>query len=187
MKPELQNKLYTDFPKLYRQKDLPMTESCMVFGFECSEGWYELLYDLSKQLTFLADKFNIEIEAVQVKEKFGTLRFYYNTSNDWDDTIYDIIQACISKAEKESAYTCEECGKFGQQRGTMWIYTACDEHTKDYDKEDETIEKLYTIKYNSKDKTFIAYSLKHDFLSAYGATAQKALEELEKVINIIND
>lgn len=63
---------------------------------------------------------------VQVKEKFGTLRFYINAGTDEH---YNYI----TFAEVMSASTCETCGAPGKRRGNGWIYTACDEHT---DKED---------------------------------------------------
>lgn len=57
--------------------------------------------------------------ASQVKEKFGTLRFYLTCGTD---EMYDAIRV----AEEESARTCEECGMPGEQRGGGWILTLCD-------------------------------------------------------------
>ncbi len=65
MKKELEEKLYNKFPKLYRQKDLNMSETAMCWGFCCGDGWYKIINDLSKKLEPLG------VEAVQVKEKFG--------------------------------------------------------------------------------------------------------------------
>lgn len=56
--------------------------------------------------------------ASQVKEKFGTLRFYMTSSSDE-------MEAIIREAERKSAVTCEECGKKGKLRGRGWLYTAC--------------------------------------------------------------
>jgi len=55
----------------------------------------------------------------QVKEKFGTLRFYY-TGGD------DIIDGMVRMAESMSGCTCEECGNIGKSRGGGWIHTYCD-------------------------------------------------------------
>lgn len=68
--------------------------------------------------------------AVQVKEKFGTLRFYIDGG---DET----INALTSMAESMSARTCEKCGAPGKLRGKTWLYTACDEHTEECDKFDD--------------------------------------------------
>ena len=62
----------------------------------------------------------------QVKEKFGTLRFYIDggTKEQYN---------YITFAEMMSAVTCEECGAPGKRKGDGWIYTACDKHTHEDD------------------------------------------------------
>lgn len=71
---------------LYTGRSKPMTESLMCFGWECPDTWNEILRDLSYQLEELNiryyPKYKTRIEAVQVKEKFGTLRFYYDLHVD---------------------------------------------------------------------------------------------------------
>lgn len=61
-----------------------------------------------------------QVEAVQVKEKFGTLRFYIAGGNDKMDSL-------ISFAENLSGCTCEECGRPGTQDNGGWIKTLCEE------------------------------------------------------------
>ena len=58
----------------------------------------------------------------QVKEKFGTLRFYA----PGNDRIYHLI----SLAEWLSAETCEDCGRYGKIREGGWIRTLCDKCAK---------------------------------------------------------
>jgi len=63
-----------------------------------------------------------QVEATQVKEKFGGLRFYINGG---DDEVYGMI----SFAEHLSYHICEQCGstenvKVRSPRG--WISTLCD-------------------------------------------------------------
>lgn len=113
MRKELQDKLYEDFPNLYAQKDLDMTKTCMCWGICCGDGWYDLLRELSEKLEPLG------VQATQVKEKFGGLRFYLDKGNEeaW---------ALVHKAEKESYKTCEVCGQPGRQRGRGWVRTLCD-------------------------------------------------------------
>jgi hypothetical protein len=71
-----------------------------------------------------------QVIAVQVKEKFGTLRFYVDGGNE-------VTHAMINMAESMSARTCEKCGVPGKLRGKTWLYTACDEHTEECDKFDD--------------------------------------------------
>jgi len=70
---------------------------------------------------------------VQVKEKFGSLRFYINGGTEEH---YNYIRF----AEHLSARTCETCGAPGKMRGQGWYYTACDEHTDKDDLNDDTSE-----------------------------------------------
>ena len=54
----------------------------------------------------------------QVKEKFGTLRFYYQGGDDY-------ISGMVSLAESMTAVTCENCGNPGSCRGGGWVHTYC--------------------------------------------------------------
>ena len=58
---------------------------------------------------------------LQVKEKFGGLRFYVSSGKaDILDRIYEI--------ENRSLAMCEMCGKPGRPTGKTWIITRCEEH-----------------------------------------------------------
>jgi hypothetical protein len=61
---------------------------------------------------------------VQVKEKYGGLRFYVNaaTEEQW---------AYIAFAEAMSYHTCEICGDKGKASRGGWIQTRCKEHEDD--------------------------------------------------------
>ena len=117
MNQENTKKLIDDFPNLYKQKDLPPIQSLMCFGFECGDGWFDLLCKLSEKLS----KDHPEVEAVQVKEKYGGLRFYINNGSD---KAYDLID----EAAAESYGTCENCGTKQNvtQNEVGWILTLCD-------------------------------------------------------------
>jgi len=75
-------------------------------------------------------------EIHQVKEKFGTLRFYWGIpfedaawaelDDDTARTVYDIMQDIAGQAENQSAYICESCGKYGKTRTSgYWLRTLC--------------------------------------------------------------
>jgi len=65
-----------------------------------------------------------QVVAVQVKEKYGTLRFYYNGGDDK-------IDGMVAMAEIMSARVCETCGSPGKLRKGGWIRTLCDHHAKE--------------------------------------------------------
>jgi hypothetical protein len=133
MNPKLTRKLWLKYPNLYRDKNAPITRSLIPFGFECGDGWYDLIDNLSKELEKLCKLENSKLtkkkiaegygyRASQVKEKFGTLRFYMSFETDEMSDLIDL-------AEKVSAETCEICGKPGITRGFLaWVQTLCAWH-----------------------------------------------------------
>jgi hypothetical protein len=137
MRQELDSLLCKKYPKMMVNRNLPMTETCMCWGFDCGDGWYNILNQLMGNIQHHIDWKNRKGEVVpqvtldQVKEKFGTLRFYYSGGDD-------AIDGMVRMAESMSGVTCEECGSPGKRRGKGWIYTACEAHTKPEDlNEDE--------------------------------------------------
>ncbi len=62
-----------------------------------------------------------QVVAVQVKEKFGTLHFYYDGG---DATVIGLV----GMAESLSAKTCEICGDVGKVYDGGWVTTRCAEH-----------------------------------------------------------
>jgi hypothetical protein len=65
---------------------------------------------------------------VQIKEKFGGLRFYTNGNTDIHD-------AYINFAERMASQTCERCGCPGSLRNSSWMKTLCDTHHNEAEKE----------------------------------------------------
>ena len=69
------------FPILFQDSKKPMNQTCMCWGIECPIGWWHILEQLCTVLEYYNIEFSknhgIAIIADQVKEKFGTLRFYF--------------------------------------------------------------------------------------------------------------
>lgn len=128
MKQELDDLLCTRYPEIFRDRHVDMKQTAMCWGFECGDGWFDLIDSLCHQIQFHlkhnANEGTPQFVATQIKEKFGTLRFY---GEGGDERIW----AMISFAEVFSGRLCETCGKPGKLRGKGWYYTACDEHAKD--------------------------------------------------------
>lgn len=174
MREELDNELCTKYPKIFRDRHAPMSRTCMCWGFEHGDGWYNIIdmmcaniqhhinwsrrqrhdalvynralsratrgdFSTYNRLSKWTQK-NIDddlgdpepqlrqvppacpqVVASQVKEKFGTLRFYYYGG---DKTVDGIVRM----AESMSAVMCETCGAPGKTRSGGWIQTLCDEH-----------------------------------------------------------
>jgi len=93
-----------------------------LFGFEVDDGWHDLLRACCDQIEqYLAEHPDLPFAVAQIKEKFGTLRFYFD---DGDDHIQELVR----QAEKQSGVTCEICGAPGtlkSLRGGGWMATRC--------------------------------------------------------------
>jgi hypothetical protein len=134
MREDLDKQLVEKYPKIFVDRYAPMTETCMCWGFECGDGWYQILDSLCDQIQHYTDWNNDnrakgyeqykevpQVVATQVKEKFGGLRFYYNGGDD-------VIDGMVRMAESWAYHTCEECGHPGTMRHDGWIRTLCDKH-----------------------------------------------------------
>ena len=125
MRQELDKLLCEKYPKMMVNRNLPMTETCMCWGFECGDGWFNILDQLMGNIQHHIDWKNRKEEVVaqvtldQVKEKFGTLRFYYSGGDD-------AIDGMVRMAESMSGVTCEECSAPAQTHGPGWIRTICE-------------------------------------------------------------
>lgn len=114
MKDELSKQLYEGFPRFFNRQSPPVRGG--FWGFECRDGWFNILMDLCGRLSTVVDE---EFKVLQVKEKFGTLRFYVFKAND-------TARELIRRAEVESSHTCEECGSLtGTLRGEGWMKILC--------------------------------------------------------------
>lgn len=125
MKLELQEMLYTEFPRIFRQKDLSCRETCMCWGIECPDSWFDILHTLCWEIQRLVDiEKSPQIEATQVKEKFGTLRFYYEGGND---KVIEKVDELISIAEDMTSKVCAICGsdKEVKQSKSAWVHFTC--------------------------------------------------------------
>lgn len=124
MKEELDNKLCTDFPNLFADRYASMQVTCMCWGFSCGDGWYGIIREAAEKIEPLIVAYKKEFpdedapRASQVKEKFGTMRFYLSHGTD-------AMFKATEEAERKSEITCEDCGKKGILRKGGWLVTLC--------------------------------------------------------------
>lgn len=107
MNDEYEDALVRRWPEIFRGRHRPLTSSLMGFGIEHGDGWYGLLDALCSVLTAHAGGLDRQpVEAVQIKEKFGELRFYIHSGDDYE-------YGAIALAEDLSAKICEHTGAPG--------------------------------------------------------------------------
>jgi hypothetical protein len=179
MEQEHNEELCRLFPEMLTNRHKP-DEPCVTWGFECGDGWFNLLkvlmaniqnhlhwkeknrqYDIRfdaiavsvrrGEMTLFNEEFGTHskefqeeklrklkakrewvapdpippVVLEQVKEKFGTLRFYYKGGDEY-------IRGLVALAEDMSAHICEDCGDTGTTRGGGWVRTLCDKHEAEY-------------------------------------------------------
>ena len=92
------------------------------------EGWDEIIISLSSKINEHVKNWskNEQPKILQIKEKFGELRFYISTTDNY-------ISELIKEAEDEANQTCEFCGSKENiqqfQKGKRkygWIKKLCD-------------------------------------------------------------
>jgi hypothetical protein len=127
MSPELDAELCKHYPQITIERNLGAMQTAMCWGFEHSDGWYNLL-DTAMRLV----QSHIEMEKrrgnaipqvvfEQVKEKFGMLAIYHRGGDDYTDGV-------LRMAEQMSRHTCEICGNVGYPNEKGWIKTLCEKH-----------------------------------------------------------
>lgn len=151
MRKELEMKLAEEFAFLRRaetRQEGRIENLFQAFGYECGDGWYELLRGLCGQIVSAYEEAGQPVDIVidQIKEKFGTLRFYYHFGgqdpgisaidflglgslriSQGDTPLCRKIAEIVAKWEDVSATVCEKCGRPGQLRKDCpWIRTLCD-------------------------------------------------------------
>jgi hypothetical protein len=106
------DRLAAQHPALFSHTDLGRCD--------CPPGWELLVSELCVRLT--AE--HPQARCVQLKDKFGALRFYVVDATDE-------TRALIAQYEARSLQTCERCGAAGMPRyRNGWHATLCDEHVE---------------------------------------------------------
>ena len=93
---------------------------------EMPDGWrrafgQEMCEEIRKVL--IKGNYLYDYRVVQIKEKFGALRWYDNGA---PDSIYRELQDIINKYEEISARTCIWCGRPATKISLGWISPWCD-------------------------------------------------------------
>ena len=97
------NELYEKFPHLYRERTAPLESSGMGWGFQCENGWYKIIYEMSKKI----DKISTEGEhapAISLVSRHEDGTLYVAVSN-----ITPPVADIITRATEQSRLTCEFC------------------------------------------------------------------------------
>lgn len=112
MKEENAKYLEATYPKIFSGK---------YGGFAIDDGWFNIINQMCQLMQSHIDWSKGEcpqVVAQQVKEKFGTLRFYFDGGDAY-------CRGVSAMAESMSGVTCEKCGDIGQSRHGGWVHVYC--------------------------------------------------------------
>jgi len=104
------------YPSMFTQRNQSMQVSPMAFGFCVGAGWRHILDSLCQELKVVEDAFGLVCVFDQIKEKFGSGRFYYHIEDknsqegDKYKVVCRIIDDLVSLYEEYTEYVCEELG-----------------------------------------------------------------------------
>jgi hypothetical protein len=112
------------YPDLFKWWFKSPREMPMGRGFECANGWFEIMDPLwAKLATFDG------LEIHQCKEKFGGLTIYTNFGYQKSKR----VELLISRAYSDSMKTCMMCGKSGERKAGTWARVLCPDCEKEKD------------------------------------------------------
>ncbi len=136
MREDLENKLYETYESI-------LVDKCEHSGkvtkchLDIGSGWYDLVATICNGILTHEDSIKAwneilkkrgepekefhPVKAVQIKEKFGGLRFYVSGGDEF-------IRGVIFTAEAMSRKICENCGERGKTSNEGWMVTLCDKH-----------------------------------------------------------
>lgn len=124
MTPELDALLCHRHPQLFQHRHADPQTCAMGRGVQCGDGWFDLIDTLCERLQQETEHADApQAAAMQVKQKWGRLRFSVEPATERQ-------RAMIDMAEALSARLCEQCGRPGQMRSIGSFRTPrCAKHT----------------------------------------------------------
>ena len=156
-----------------------------LFGNELGiSGWSGLIEPLTRKINnFNKEKDeNSRILITQIKEKFGSLRYYGFFTEE--------IQKQVDMAEEASNHICEHCGSVFSvgkyQEG--WIETVCRNCAISENKYGYNYEYIFSIGTKGQDdyKTYHIYSDKKDYDEAFQKAVERVSNDKDPKIRCIN-
>ena len=117
MNSELRQQCIEKYPLLFPTK----------IDFDIDDGWFNIIdllcHSIQTHINWQnRNELTVEqVTVLQLKEKFGGLRFYYQGGDDY-------VSGLVVMAEQLSERTCERCGDKGKLRSGGWVKCLCDRH-----------------------------------------------------------
>ncbi|HDR8948763.1 TPA: hypothetical protein QDA71_005842 [Burkholderia vietnamiensis] len=103
---EFESTLVATYPAIYRSLKPRFCGGCL---FECDDGWYRIIDELSRKLEMESGKSHLVV--IEVRGQLGSLRFRLRGE------ITGAVDNWLTEAARLSQRTCERCGQPAALRG----------------------------------------------------------------------
>jgi hypothetical protein len=129
MSPEKDKQLSEKYPKIFVNRNSGESRYPIAWGLACGDGWFNILDTACSLIQARCDRMqereakDTQVVALQVKEKFGSLRFYVMGGDDYTDGIVATVESLSNKI-------CEDCGDVGELYTNGWWVTQCEKCRK---------------------------------------------------------
>ncbi len=143
MQSELEDRLVQEYPEIFRDWRGDPQHTCMAWGIECPAAWEPAIraacMTIAHEVQIVRERhptLGFRVVADQIKEKWGTLRFYWHSECTlWSEPVdplpeheaavnaaHERIHGAICCAEQITALVCADCGtpNSANPRRTMW-------------------------------------------------------------------
>lgn len=102
MSPELDNKLCEKYPKIFKNRYADMQTTAMCWGFECGDGWYNIIDKLCSNIQGRIDwrrkerlrdlRYNRALKSALSGDKSQLIKFY-----SYMDKVTDYTLTCVER------------------------------------------------------------------------------------------
>ena len=162
MDEEIELKIVEQFPELCKKYRGDSMETCFHWGFECQNGWADLIQETFESLNNLRLESGKDFWVEQIKQRYGRLIIHLDGEDKEDiNEAIDKAYQIVSEVSKKSELISELSGKPGKLRiFKSWLITLTDEEYEAYIQNDkkDLLDSEKTLK-NAREQTELVESI----------------------------
>ncbi|WP_375762572.1 hypothetical protein ACE10W_05155 [Bradyrhizobium sp. B025] len=146
--------LISTYPELFHPVGDPRRGEGMPY---VDDGWRDLLDRMCVRILTAVRADGGTFKFTQIKEKYGTLRVYWDGALSPDADAR--VEEAITLAEARSACTCDVCGEEGRLRDGAWLATRCVAHAEGLTPVERRLgfENVYLVRHFADGRHFVTY------------------------------
>lgn len=123
-----QNIDFTRYPFLANEPNMDIHDISDTLLYDVGEGWSQTMIDGCEKIAVYLENHNLPFNClsfVDIKEKYGTLRIYFEFNQCLSEKDYNSISGIVHDIENTTASLCFECGKPAEYLSAGYILPYC--------------------------------------------------------------